>query len=190
MLSAPSQVIYASPIVHFRALHAIRQALKEEGLFVFRIECSDRDKYGEYVGYPNNPLEYYFEHNRSIPEKLLETFDSNGIPLELPPNIEKKDSDWILENYGSRFRLRTQDNYINVYYLSNDDLVADFSRLIVSTRFTFMPDNHHHWHVDYASDKLETYKELWLALGVDLEGFNNYLGSYQIDNEDPLLKMA
>ena len=186
LLSAPSQIIYASPIVHFRALHAIRQALKEEGLFVFGFECFD-----EYVDYLNNPLEYFFEHNRSIPEKLLETFYSNGIPLDLPHKIEKKDSDWILENYGSRFRLRTQDNYINVYYLSNDDLVADFSRLIVSTRFTFMPDNHHHhWHVDYASDKLETYKELWLALGVDLEGFNNYLGSYQIDNEDPLLKMA
>jgi len=180
LLSAPRQIIYGSPIVHFRALHAIRQALKAEGVFGFEFECTD-----EFINYLNDPEKFQYQP----PDTLCEIFLSNRIPLAPAHKIEKKtDCEWILNNYEREFRLKKQNKDIGVYFLVTNDLIANFSSIINIMNFSFMPDNHHnHWHVDYASNRLDIFKSLWLLMGVDLRGFKEYLSNYRI-NQHPLLK--
>jgi len=179
LLSAAKLIVYGSPIVHFRALHAIRQALKEEGLFFFEFEYTE-----EHINYLNDSevLEY------QPPESLCEIFFSGGIPIAPAHHIEIISSDeWLLRNYEKEFRLLRKNDCIRVCCLISHTLVGHFSTLIDFTNFSFMPDNHHHhWHVDYGANQLDLFKPLWLSMGVNLGGLRDYLSAYKL-NQNKLL---
>jgi hypothetical protein len=178
LLSAPKLIVYASPIVHFRASHAIRQSLKKEGIPIFKFECSD-----EHIDYFNNPEKY-----QSTLQDLMNIFRSNGIPLDPNHCVESKNSEWVLASYGDEFRLNELDNHIYVSYLIPKELVAAFSDVINLAGFSFMPDDHHHhWHVDYDSNRLNRHRYLWLSMQVDLKGFEKYLSTYKV-NQNSLSK--
>lgn len=194
LLSAPKLIVYASPIVHFRALHAIRQTLKMEGVFLFGLDCFD-----SYMNYLNDP-----ESNK-VPQELIYAFSEIKIPLSDDHRIEvvKENYEWVLTNYESKFKLKVSEDRLDVHWSVPLDLVNCFSELIRYSGFGFLPHNHHnHWHVEYhsgvskpksqsESEKFGTlltkFKPIWLLLSVDLIPFRDYLSKYKT-NDDPLLK--
>jgi hypothetical protein len=174
LASDPESMIFASTITHVRAMRAIRATFCASGIELFRIARTET-----LVKYLDNPA------GGTLPEALAAAFSAAGIPIVGAPRIS-------CEVLGRSWRMTMQDAEFTLAAPTDTELLVSFvpaegarkaaGELVAGARFDPKPhDHHHHWHVRYYSDprvalaRLESMRELWLALAIDLEPFCRYL---------------
>ena len=183
LLSVPRNVVFASPIVHLRAMRTLRN--------VFRKPI----------------LEGVLRNNLTLDEKAVDLDDYyEGMMLKvvgISGNIQKR----IIKTY-CQDRSITVDSPLDPLPEAGDTYqVFDITSYCLATeiaRFThFEMDpliHHNHWHVDYLTKdecnkydhsvpirRLQKFSPLWLRLGVDLAPLVEYLDNYKIQNQNERL---
>lgn len=193
LLSAPRNIVFASPIVHVRAMRAIREAFRvpvhagdvqeaTSNTVMLADASLDIDDY-------YNDMQIQIISNAGISQKRTITVYC-GID-----RVATVDKPWDTQpTIGDSFQ---------IFDISCFKLATEIVRC---TSFSFLPHNHHHhWHVDYLPpwgrrdckrywtmdpvERIRYFSPLWLSMGIDLSPFLRYLEEYKIQNQkDKLLK--
>lgn len=204
MMAGPRTMIYASPLIHIRAMYALRRLARRDGLlFLFQIGGSI-GALEEYLGAVSGG-----EAKEPVPELLSAAFFEKGIILSEEPVVEQTGTGaWFLYNYNTDAKYHIEvlsDNEtrcLSISFVLPDALIRSINQVVGGVGFGFAPNDHHdHWHVEfhrvnskgqdngkevpYETHLKSTFEKLfplWCWLGVDLRGFYEYLKDYKIDS--------
>lgn len=163
MLSAPRTIIFASPIVHFRAMRVIRRAFSADGVYMLSIEPTD-----EILNELDNSRisdEFQSLCRDNEDQEFSISFSENAKVIP-----EKPGNEWrIIDGYHS-YRLKLANGNIKIDYLIPAHILKLTAEIVKDTSFSFEPEkHHHHWHVDYCDEayarysfnnKVERYRKL------------------------------
>lgn len=195
MLIAPRTILFASPIVHLRAMKAIRQAFSMDGIYLFTVECpEDRVK------------ELDSSHMNTVPETIRSIFQKHHVPLSEQAYVvvEENNGLWKIVDKENSYVIHNKEESLKASFIIPQVLLKLTAEIVRDTNYVFDPIKHYnHWHMDicdenYArilknpmrwsrmvtsmSNIFDRYQELWLALGIELSPLIGYLQDYPISN--------
>ncbi len=183
LLSAPSAIVFASPIHHFRCVRILRQCFRPTEIPLKTI-CLDN----QVVSILDQGI---------IPDQLKVALQEN-LPISdiISASVLKTSSAWQLINEHHELLLIKKNSEFTLKTFIPLKLCQLVALAIKSVYFQFEPSNHyHHWHVNYhrggskAVNRFSIFMLIWLELGVDITILNNYLHKYTIlDEKNELLK--
>jgi hypothetical protein len=198
LLSVPANIVYASPIHHLRAMHAIRQAFRNQPVYEGALlSAGTTIQLGDNVSRIKDAYKgmqvVLMGGDGKGQRRMIVSYD----PLSKAILIGK---DWaVAPNAGDPFQIIDTPDY---------QLVTE---LVRSVFFSFLPHNHHHhWHVDYKIPwnrslserckrswflspvaRIRYFLPIWLDLGINLTPFIAYLKQYKLLNTSaPNVKKA
>ena len=196
MLVAPRTIIFASPIVHLRAMRSIRQVFSKDSLNLFAVDYTE-----DIVD------ELDMLHRKPISDTIRFLFQDNDVPLSEQAYVvvEVKKVLWKIIDKENSYLIEKKEESIEIGFMVPRSLLKLTAEIVRDTNYVFDPIKHyHHWHVDicdenYArilkhpgrwtsmvtsmSNVFDRYQELWLTLGINLSPLINYLENYRISEE-------
>ncbi len=193
MLVAPRTIIFASPIIHLRAMRSIRQVFSKEGLYLFSMDRTE-----DMV----NELDSL--NRGSVPDTIQSLFQENDLPLSNQAYVvvEVKNVLWKIIDEENSYKIDKEEESLKISFITPLILLKLTAEIVRDTTYRFEPTKHHnHWHVDFCdenyarilrkpgrwagmvtsmSNVFDRYQELWLILRIDLFPLINYLENYSI----------
>ncbi|WP_457593967.1 hypothetical protein [Hydrogenimonas sp.] len=205
LLTSPKYITFASPIIHLRAMRSIRKIFSEDGLFLFRINCTE-----DIVNRLNS-----IEKN-IVPDIIRESFQAENMTLSMESIIMKKKEaeEWKIidgENHFIVNKIKTKGKdekivYLEVRFQFPEQVLKLTAKVVMDTKFYFDPKKHYnHWHVDFYDEfyakivnqyrlgallrtsitDIFLLQPIWLILGINLNPIIEYLKNNYVDKNIP-----
>lgn len=196
MLVAPRTIIFASPIIHLRAMRSIKRVFSKEGLYLFSVDRTE-DMVNELDSLNRDP----------VPDTIRSLFQENDLPLSNQAYVvvEVKNILWKIIDEENSYKIEKEEESLKIGFITPQVLLKLTAEIVRDTNYVFEPMKHyHHWHVDFCdenyarilrkpgrwagmvtsmSNVFDRYQELWLTLKIDLSPLINYLENHRISEK-------